>query len=380
MRISIVLIVSVILVADLSVREHESWAYSHHSPESGPEAEVLRVRDLGPLKFPRIINGRDGGYSTRFAGRSVWVFGDSILNSRAADGSRWRSSTWCWTRDFDPHNGLGFHEPVDQRGAPSEFLPFTSEESAYNDAHNRETLPDEQRSRWALWPGPIVVGSGTGKAYVFYSKVFSRVGPWAFKSVGRSIAVWEELDRPPVRPQVRPAAAEPTLLFPEDEVPLGAGALVVADWLYAYACRQEGLAFACVLGRAKFAEALTRNAWQFFAGDGKWSSDTRAAVTVLRAAPMLSVHWNEHLSRYLAVYSTPLINTIEIRTALRPEGPWSASRVVVKGKTPLTKTWDYCGMAHAELAHESGRIEYVTYCRETGFLRSELRLVEMTFR
>jgi hypothetical protein len=94
----------------------------------------------------------------------------------------------------------------------------------------------------------------------------------------------------------------------------------------------------------------------------------------------LSVHWNEHLRRYLAVYSTPLINTIEIRTALRPEGPWSASRVVFKGKAPSTETWDYCGMAHAELARESGRIEYVTYCRETGFLRSEIRLVEMTLR
>lgn len=379
MRISPVLIISVIVVAGISVCRHKSLAHPYRSTDSGPDAEVVRVRDLGPLKFPRIINGRDGGYSTRFADRSVWVFGDTILNARAADGSRWRSSTWCWARDFDARSGLSFHEPVDQRGAPGEFLLFTEEELAYNDANNGETLPGEQRSRWALWPGPVVVDSGAGKGYVFYSKVFSRVGPWAFKSVGRSIAVWEDPDRPAVRPQVRPGTAEPTLLFPEDEVPLGAGALVVGDSLYAYACRQEGLAFGCVLGRAKFAEALTRNAWQFFAG-GNWSNDWRAAVTVLRAAPMLSVHWNEHLRRYLAVYSTPLINTIEIRTALRPEGPWSASRVVVNGKAPLTKTWDYCGMAHAELARENGRIEYVTYCRETGFLRSEIRLVEMTFR
>jgi hypothetical protein len=339
------------------------------------------MRDLGPLKFPRIISGRDVGFSTRFAGRSVWVFGDSILNSRAADGSRWRSSTWCWTRDFDARNGLGFHEPADRLGAPFEFLPFTAEESAYNDVHNRETLPDDQRSRWALWPGPVVAdSSGTGKAYVFYSKVFSRVGAWAFKTVGRSIAVWEDPDRQPIRRQVRPGTAEPTLLFLEDEAPIGAGALVVGDWLYAYACRQEGVAFGCTLARAEFAEALTRDAWQFFAGDGKWVSDARSAITILQAAPMLSVHWNEHLRRYLAVYSTPLINTLEICTAPRPEGPWSASRVVFKGKAPLTETWDYCGMAHAELARNRGQMEYVTYCRETGFLRSEIRLVEITFR
>jgi hypothetical protein len=380
MRSSIVLAILVILLSDPSVSRREHWPHSHPTPDSGPDAEVIRVRDLGPLKFRRTISGRDVGYSARFGDRSVWVFGDTILNSRAADGSRWRSSTWCWTSDFDARNGLSFNEPVDQRGAPGEFLPFTEEESAHNANHNREALPDDQRSRWALWPGPVVADLKTRKAYVFYSKVFSRVGPWAFKSVGRSIAVWDEPNRKPVRPRVRPGAAEPTLLFPENDPPLGEGALVVGDWLYAYGCQQEGSAFPCILGRVKFAEALTRDAWQFFAGDSIWVKDWRAAVTVLLAAPMLSVHWNEHLRRYLAVYSTPLINTIEIRTAPRPEGPWSASRVVVKGKVPLTETWDYCGMAHAELARENGRIEYLTYCRETGFLRSELRLVEVMFR
>src|SRR6185295_13879904 len=182
----------VILLADPSVSRREHWHHSHPIPDSGPDAEVIRVRELGPLKFRRTISGRDVGYSARFGDRSVWVFGDTILNSRAADGSRWRSSTWCWTSDFDARNGLSFNEPVDQRGAPGEFLPFTEEESAHNANHNREALPDDQRSRWALWPGPVVADLKTRKAYVFYSKVISRVGPWAFKNVGRSIAVWDE--------------------------------------------------------------------------------------------------------------------------------------------------------------------------------------------
>jgi uncharacterized protein DUF4185 len=310
----------------------------------------------------------------------VWVFGDSALNSPAADGSRWRSSTWCWTKDFDAHNGISFKEPLDQLGAPGEFLPFTEEELVHNAAYNRDSLPEEQRSRWALWPASILVDRRTGRAYVFYAKVFSRVGAWAFKSVGRSIAIWDEPDKRPVRPQPRPGAADPTLLFPEDDVPLGEGVLAILDRIYTYACLQKGQDFHCILGRVKFADALNRNAWEFFSGDGNWSKDWHAAVTVLQAAPMVSVHWNEHLRRYLAVYSTPMLNTMEIRTAMQPEGPWSASRIVVRAKTPKTKTWVYCGMAHPELAREKGRIEYLSYCRETGLLRSELRLVELTFK
>lgn len=348
----------------------------------GPAATVSRVRDLGPLPFLRVVRGRDVGFSARFSDRSVWVFGDTPLNSPGSDGSSWRSSTWCWTHDFDARHGLdGLNEPVDGRGIPGEFLPFTREEQAYNAVHNRDTLPSEQRSRWALWPGPLVVDPTTGQAFVFYSKVFSRVGAWMFEAVGQSLAVWAEPDRPPVRPEVRPGAEEPTLLFPRGDTPLGAGALGVGDLIYAYGCQKEGMAFSCIVGRASFANAMTREAWRFFAGNGRWSDDWRVAVPVIKAAPMLSVHWNGYLGGYLAVYSAPLVNTIEIRTAEQPEGPWSGSRVVVTGRAPTNdKAWDYCGMSHAELARDNGRVEYITYCRETGFLKSEIRLVEVTFK
>jgi len=185
---------------------------------------------------------------------------------------------------------------------------------------------------------------------------------------------------PPTR-EAGSRAEEPTLLFPKGDAPLGAGALGVGDLIYAYGCQKEGMAFSCIVGRAMFANAMTRDAWRFFAGNGRWSDDWRAAVPVMQGAPMLSVHWNGHLGRYLAVYSTPLVNTIEIRTAEQPEGPWSGSRVVVIGRAPTNdKAWDYCGMSHAELARDDGQVEYITYCRETGFLKSEIRLVEVTFK
>jgi hypothetical protein len=353
---------------------------SRPQAQAAPEAAVEGVRDLGPLQSLSVIRGRDGGYSARFGGLSVWVFADTPLNAPSEDGSRWRSSTRGWTGNFDARNGVALRDSVDRKGAPGEFLPFTPDELAYNAAHNREEL-GEARSRWGLWPGPLVVEPKTGKAIVFYSKVMCGNGPWAFESVGQSIALWDDLDHQPVRLEVRLGADEPTLLFPKGDAPPAAGAVAVGDSIYAYDCRKEGMAFSCIVGRAKFSEALKRASWRFFAGNGRWSDDWNAAVAVMNAAPMLSVHWNKHIGRFLAVYSAPLVNTIEIRTAERPEGPWSAGRVVVTGIAPKTKgTWDYCGMAHAELARDDGRVEYFTYCRETGFLASEIRLVEVTFK
>ena len=350
--------------------------------QDGPAAVVSGVRDLGALRFLGVIRGRDIGFSARFRNRSVWVFGDTPLNYPGADGSSWRSSTWCWTRDFDARDGLSdLNEPLDSNDTPGEFLPFTKEEQEYNAVHNRDTLPADERSRWGLWPGPLAVDPATGKAIVFYSKVFSKVGPWAFEDVGHSIAVWDDPAHRPVRPQVRPDAEEPTLLFPKGDFPTIGGAVCADGWIYAYGCRREGVGFDCILARVTFADALTRSAWRFFTGDGRWSDDWHDAVPVMKGAPMLSVHWNRHLRRYLAVYSTPLTNTIEIRTAEQPEGPWSASRVVATGRAPIDKeTWDYCGMAHAELARGNGRVEYITYLRGTGFLSSEMRLVEVTFK
>jgi hypothetical protein len=350
-------------------------------PADGQEATVGRVRDLGRVRFLPVIRGRDGGYSARFDGRSVWVFGDSPINATSVDGSRWRSATWGWTGNFDATRGVALTEPVDRKGTPGQFLPFTSAELSYNTLHDRPSLPDSQQSRWRVWPGPIVVDPRNGRALIFYSKVMAHNGPWAFEAMGASIALWDSVSQPRVRPEVARRSNDPTILFGEDDVPPAAGALAVGDSLNAYFCDRKGLAHECIVARVAFADALNRRAWRFFSGGDRWNEDLHAAVTVMKAASMLSVHWNEFLHRYLAVYGTPLVNTIEIRTAPRPEGPWSDSRVVVTGVTPVAKdTWDYCGMAHAELARDRGRVEYLTYCRDTGNFTSEVRLVEVTFK
>ena len=74
------------------------------------------------------------------------------------------------------------------------------------------------------------------------------------------------------------------------------------------------------------------------------------------------------------------MNTLSLRTAPAPEGPWSVAQRIHEGEAPVgDDAWIYCGLGHAELQQESGRREYLTYYRTTGFLKGELRLVEVRF-
>ena len=340
----------------------------------------IEAREVGPLKFADAIRGRDGGYSTLFRGRSVWTFGDTVLQKAGVDGERWRSSTWCETTDRDARDGLApITEPLDLHGAPREFLPFTDDELAFNKEHNREEL-GKRRRRWALWPGPIVVNPRTGEALVFYGKLKCGAGQWDFKLVGHSLAKWTKPDAPIARPVVDSRAQEPTLLFGADDPLLGQGAFVDNGWIYAYGVKTQQLAWPCILARVRFELAFRKDAWEYWGQDG-WTGDAKAAVRIMEAAPQMSVHWNGFLKRYVAFYSNPLRNSIAMRTAPKPQGPWSKERFVHNGEPPVGEDrWNYCGIAHAELQREGGKVEYVTYYRTTGFLQGEIRLVEVRFR
>jgi len=348
------------------------------SPPIAPPQFEVSVTELGPLRFVDSIRARDGGYSAGWHGRSVWTFGDTVLETAAEDGERWRSSTWCFTRDLDAADGLAdLSEPLDARGAPGEFVPFTPEEAAFNAEHNREELGDERR-RYALWPGPVAVAPDGTSALVFYWKLTAGVGAWNFASLGGSLARWNATGERPVRDEVRPGTSEPTLLFPEGDANVGQGALVAGEHLYAYGVTTRGLSWPCILARVRYADALDRDAWRFWAGAKGWVPDFREARAIMQSAPQMSVHWNAHLGRYLAIYGEPLGNALLLRTAPAPEGPWSEPLRFHEGLAPVgDDAWNYCGLGHAELQQEDGCIEYVTYFRTTGFLQGEIRLLRL---
>jgi len=351
-------------------------------PDNSSSVDIASIRDLGPLKFHKSIRGRDGGFSAHFKSCAVIVFGDTALNAPGDDGMNWLSNSFFRTRDFDSRDNLSdLTDPLNSDGVAKHFMPFTEKESAYNASHFQPDITGDKRSRYALWPGPILVGPKGDKAMVFYSKLIAgSKGPFDFKLLGMSLAVLESPDISPIRPEVRPKTEDPTILFPEGDVKIGHGAMVVGEWIYAYGSETQkdvnGVSWPCIIGRVKYDRALERDAWRFYAGDGRWSKDFNDAVTIMDTASALSVRWNEYLGKYIAVYSSQFINKITIRTAVKPEGPWSSPMVAVDCLAPTTKqAWSYCGMAHQAFTQEKGRIEYFTYCREIDILKGEVRLV-----
>ena len=75
---------------------------------------------------------------------------------------------------------------------------------------------------------------------------------------------------------------------------------------------------------------LDPDAYEYWDGDAEeWVPSIEDATTVLSApASELSTMWNQHLGKYTAMYSRGF-DSVVMRTADRPEGPWSAPTALI---------------------------------------------------
>ncbi len=353
------------------------------SPDVKPweyTAPIESATELGPLDFMEAVTARDGGFSVGWRGRSVWAFGDTILSVAGEDGTSWRSSTSCSTADLDAADGIsGMEDPVDSLGAPREFLPFTDAEESFNVAHRGEDCPagDDCGARYALWPGPIVV-MPDDSAIVLYTKLMARPGAFNFSVLGCGIATWPDPDQPVARP-AGGTAEDPTMLTGAQEPCMTAAGIVHDGYLYAYAVLDAWMSHPCIVGRAPVADIMDRDAWRFFAGGDDWVADWKDAKTVLEGSTMMSIHYNAHLGRFVAIHNAIVSGDVQINVADNPWGPWSTPTVMFTGLDPtLEDSWDYSGLGHSEFAQDGGKIEYVTYYRP-GDWTGETRLVKVDF-
>lgn len=346
---------------------------------SAPDVEVVAARELGPLETTDAVKARDGGSSVSFGDRTVWLYGDSILSLAGEDGQSWRDNTWSWTTDLDASDGLtGFTEPVDGYGAPEELFPETEEEVAYNADHRGDDCVEPCGGREVLWPMAAVEDVARDRVLAFYVKIHGEPGAWNFYPRGYGVAVWEDFEAGPTRPEVAPGAEEPTLLFTEEVDAYGGAAVIVDDHLYAYACEGDGEK-PCRVARVELADVLDRGAWTFWDGEG-WVADVEHAATLFAGNSQLSVHYNPLLDRFVAVHIDGVSDQVVLRTAEAPEGPWSREAFAFSAEPAAGDGWVYCGYGHAELMGEGGRYEYVSYYRSTGDWTGEVRVVEVEVR
>lgn len=342
-----------------------------------PALAPTATRELGALAWDPRISGRDGGYSARVGDRVLFVFGDTTAEKAPDALPGFLNNTACSTVDLDASDGLfPLVEHLEERGYPHEFLPLTDTELAYEHQHNG---PDCGASceGIALWPGPVIPDPARGRVLVFYAKLLQRPGALDVTVLGTSIAAWDaDLPTQAKRPIVRPDSHEPTLLFQDGDPEFAAAALAEGDDLLAFTCEGDGFDKPCRLARAPLADALTREAWRFYAGDGAWSRAAGEAEALFQGAPMMTVHRHPASGQYVAVYAEPASTRIVLRTAPAPEGPWSDAAELHRPRTPLAATTIYGALLHPELARDGGATDYLTYyLGETG----TIQLVEISW-
>jgi hypothetical protein len=132
----------------------------------------------------------------------------------------------------------------------------------------------------------------------------------------------------------------------------------------------------CRVARAPVKRAPDATAWAAWDG-GAWSSDLGQAAAVLHGPPGdLSISYNRSRGAFLAVYSGIFSNQIQLRTAPRPEGPWSEARPLFEALAPVSGN-DYAGKEHPELAGDGGAQLIVSYARSTGAFAGEVRLAQV---
>jgi hypothetical protein len=216
------------------------------------ELVVVEAEQIGTVARSEWIQGRDGGGSAHAFGRSVWVYGDTVLEMEAEDGTNWHTNSYDLAL---PESWMtGFETPSDSVGAPRYFVELTAEERAWNDLHaNGEgegsCAEPPCGVRWALWPSNPQFDATRNRAWIFYGLYNDELPS------GIGIASWDGLDQPVVRRKF----GDSYLLFPAPETEWGAGMVIDDDLLYAFGCRLDFLARPCMIGRVPLEDPSDRS-------------------------------------------------------------------------------------------------------------------------
>jgi hypothetical protein len=312
---------------------------------------------------PASAAGRDGGYSARAGSRIAWLFGDTF-----PDDQTLLCATAAWSDVAEPAR---LDEAVDARGRPLQLYEFSPDEHAFNAAH--ETYPTccgrwpecpleepychcppstDCATRIAIWPGSVFPLDDR-RTVSYYEKVWVGVAPYDFEHLGTGTARLETGRTVAIR--TLDAHGEPDLVFGPEEPNFFRGLLVEESGIptvYAYArTNRNGCVVDVLVAQVPLDRIQMRSAYRFWSGSG-WSSEVEDARPVLSSvvAGLGTVAWNDYLRSYLAAEADLCTggNRLLIRTAPRPEGPWSAS-IEVSLEGVGAKADSYAAILHPEL-------------------------------
>lgn len=305
-----------------------------------PEADALFRRDESWL-------GTDDAYTVALGGeRTLWLFGDTFLGPRTAGraAAAFVSNTVAVQTGLDPSTATLERWPTDA----ADGAVFSSDE------------PGE----W-LWPlHGARLGAGlllffmrvrsTRPDLATHAEAWAEEGSLGFFEVVGAAARW-----------VADADAHPrewhpeSLPLPPSDAVLGTAVVIDGGHVYAYAYRSGDALLARWPEDDATAGRLVDPQW--WAGARGWTAEFGSATAVMSSVVTeFTVHHDGSCFVHTQV-GDPLTPAIEVRTAGRPEGPWSAPRALF---TPDEAGRDgviaYAGKAHPELVGDGLVVTYAS--------------------
>ena len=349
-----------------SVQAQKQSAPAELPGKPAPEWDAIFARKEG-------WTGADGCYSVELGdGRTLWLYSDTwvgtIAQGKHAEGSRL------------VNNSIGLQPAVINGKAPKrdslEYHWGKPGKDGKPRAWIEPDLPlkaDDPQAAGKSWywllDGCMISPPGGGKKLLVFLMHMGRKkeggdGVFNFRMLGGALAVISNpLDAPSqwkitqaVNPHSRRKGSDDiswatALYHSEGEGPGEPGTL------YIYGIRDvKGLNKQVVLARAPAARADDFSTWRFFNGKG-WSGKSSDAVKITDEA--VNEHTVERISfagknHLVLVESQPVFGRhVLVRTAAKPEGPWSGLKkvfLVRNLENGKHKRFTYAGKGHAHLS------------------------------
>jgi hypothetical protein len=309
--------------------------------------------------------GADAAYSVDLGtGRTLWLFGDTFLDP-LADGSRTNGPNFfvrnsCAIQSGDP----GFaHDPTraavtfywgpSVKGAPSSF--FHDEDGGHS------------------WVWPLHgMRLPDGEVLLLRMQVRASKGGLGFTVLGWDAVAVDDASQPP--DQWAPRAVAP--LTNELKKLVGSSVLRWGEYLYAYAVQNDPQDHSMYLARWPLSSLVGLRAGslaapEWWCGAGGFLVAARCpepAALFTDGQVELSVHYDRALQRFVEVQMNGVFlgdakTALGVRTAMRPEGPWSAwtpfFRPPEASRPDAQNLAAYAAKAHPQLAGSELLVTYV---------------------
>lgn len=317
-------------------------------------ADRLVCSLLGGAKERAGIVGQDGSHTAVVDGLVYWDFGDTVL-----DDGTWLPNTLAWSADSDASDCITL-APV---RAGSRAMPL---------------LPSDLASELTVWPLGMEA-TAPGKVSFYYASVVpdAELG-WRVTGVGIG-----SFDTETLTGERALGGALPW----REGLPLPSRTFADDRYVYVFlGISREPWTTDTVLARVPRGAMESPASYQYWEpGDagtlGRWrgglwdgeNGSWEPAVTGM--APLwrqpgthngVEVAYNEYLGRWLAVYTTGFMTSVNVRAADELTGPWDGPEAVLVNcptfHPPPQQGWVcYTGAQHEFYARDGGRTIYVSY-------------------